>query len=332
MATIIDVAKKAGVSRTTVSRVLNKSPLVNAETRKNVLKTIHELKYTPNILARSMRSRKTKSFAVLIPEFTNLYYSELLKYIEIEARKKGYLAVVCTTEIDPEREKEYVLQLLRRNVDGFIFCWYRGVSEYREYLRDIVKKAPVVLLDQPSGGLPITSVYTDGYKGVKDLTNYLINKGHRKFGVIKNLGKFPVNQNRFRGFLSAVEENDLNAEECLVEEADYSMEGGYDAARRLLLRGNPTAVIAMDDTVAIGAMEYFINEKKLSIPGDIAVSGFDNISLSRLTSPPLTTVGQPIERIAAEATSQLINLVENASGENREIVLPPELIIRASTG
>jgi DNA-binding LacI/PurR family transcriptional regulator len=332
MATIFDVAKKAGVSRTTVSRVLNKSPLVNEQTRMAVLKTIKELEYIPNILARSMRTLKTKSFAVLIPEFTNLYYSELLKYIEIEARKKGYLAVVCTTEIDPELEREYVLQLLRRNVDGFIFCWYRSAGEYREYLRDIAKDVPVVLLDQPAGGLPITSVYTDGYKGIEDITTYIIKKGRRKLGVIKNLGTFTVNRNRFRGFLTAVEKNRLRIEDCLVEESDYSMEGGYAAAERMLTRGFPTAIIAMDDTVAIGAMEYLINEKKLSVPEDIAVSGFDNISLSRMTSPPLTTVSQPIERIAAEAASHLIKRIENKKVKNREIVLPLELKIRASTG
>lgn len=331
MSTILDVARLAGVSRTTVSRVLNNSHLVNREMRKRVLKTIRELNYRPSFLAQGMRLKRTNSFAILIPDFTNLYYSELVNYIEVEARKRGYLAIACTTEVDHEREREYVGQLLRRHIDGLIFCWYRGVNEEKSYLEELARRVSVVLLDQPAEGLPITSIYTDGHGGMRKITNYLIGKGHRKFAYIRGPIFCPAIQDRYRGFAAALAEHGLELESDLLGEGDFTIEGGYRAARRLLGRKKPTAVVTDDDLAAIGVLEC-CREKRLKVPEDLAVTGFDNILISAHITPMLTTVAQPIREIAEAATSELVSRIENKAAEGRTIVFPPRLVIRESSG
>ncbi len=333
MATISDIAKKTGFSRTTVSRALNSSKLLNEKTRKKILKAIKELNYSPSLLAQGMRRQKTNSFGVFIPEFKNYYYAELLQYIEIEAIKKGYLAIICTADKDPKREKEYVNQLLSRRVDGFIFCWYRGVHGYKNYLSEIVEQVPVVLLDQLVEDIPVTSIYSDGYQGMKDVTHYLIKKGHTRFSIITTLASssYSAVNYRFEGFLSALQESNIALESKMVEKCVYGIEEGYEAAKRLLKRGMPHVIITEDDLNAAGVIRY-LHERKISVPQEIAVTGFDNISLSRYTIPQITTVAQPIQTIAREAITQLVNNIENKVVENKKIIFPTELIIRESTG
>ena len=164
MPTIFDVARRAGVSKTTVSRVLNHPELVNEETKRRVRGIMEELSYTPSILAQGMRAQRTKSFGVVIPDFKNLYYAEFLEHVEIAARHHGYIAIICSTDIDPDREREYITKLIMRQVDGLIMCWYKSVTANRDFLVKLAKKLPVVIMDQPSQGLPVSSVYTDGYQ------------------------------------------------------------------------------------------------------------------------------------------------------------------------
>jgi LacI family transcriptional regulator len=330
MATISDVAKKAGVSEATVSRVLNNTAVVNRETRKRVLDAIDELHYTPSFLAKGMRRKKTSTFGVIIPDFRNLYYSELLKAIEDEARLHEYIAIICTGEMNAERERAYVDYLLSRQVEGLMLCCYVNIMENKSFIQKVAQKVPIIVMDQPSGNLPVSAAYADGYKGFKMLLSYLIEKGHRNIGMIRSLRRYPCSESRFIGYVDTLKENGITVDPNLIEESEFTAAGGYDAAKKLLAKSKPTAIVGVNDLIASGALKY-IREKGYSVPDDIAIAGFDNIALSSLVSPQLTTVNIPVEEIAHEAINQLIKKIQNPRVRNRDIVIETQLIIRQST-
>jgi LacI family transcriptional regulator len=330
MATISDVAVKAGVSKATVSRVLNNTAVVNKKTRIRVLKAIEELNYTPSFLAKGMRRKKTSTFGIIIPDFRNLYYSELLKSLEDEARKHDYIAIICTGEMNAEREREYIEYLLSRQVEGLILCCYVNIMENKAYIQHIARKIPIIVMDQPSVGLPLSSAYADGYKGFRKLLSYLIEKGHRKIGMIRSMHRYPCSESRFIGYKDTLEEHGIVVDQNLIEESEFTAAGGYDAAKRLLGRSKPTAIVGVNDLIAIGVLKY-VREMGYSVPGDIAIAGFDNIALSSLVSPQLTTVNIPVEQVAEEAITQLVRKIKNPRSRNRDIVIDTELVIRQST-
>jgi len=331
MANIHDVAEKAGVSITTVSRVIHNFSPVNSETRKRVLQAIEELQYKPSIIAQGMRGQKTRSIGVLIPDFTSYYYSELLNYIEMEARAQGYLAIMCTTETDAAREKEYFSDLIRRQIDGFILCWYRGGQGKLHYLREVIKRVPLLVMDQPASGLRASAVYTDGYKGMRRLTEAFIRQGHRKIAMIRDLKHYSANERRFKGYLDALKDNDIEVIENVIEQCEISIESGYGATERLFRTTNPTALIAIDDLTAIGALQY-CNDQHISVPGELSITGFDDISLARFVSPRLSTIAQPVREMAQCATQQIIKEIEDTRNvEKREFVFEPRIVLRETT-
>ena len=330
MPTILDVARKAAVSKTTVSRVLNHPELVNEKTKQRVYAVMEELNYAPSMLAQGMRAQRTRSFGVVIPDFKNLYYAGFVANVEIAARKHGYTAIMCSTDIDPEREKEYITKLIQRQVDGLIICWYKNVSDSRSYLEKLAKQLPIVIMDQPSQGLPVSSVYTDGFKGIAALTRHVIECGHRRIGIIRSLKKYHVGNKRYDGYLSALKEGGIGFDEDLVEESEWTAAGAALATERVLSRTDPTAIIAVTDLMALGVLKCLI-DKGYRVPEDIAVAGFDDISFSSLMSPELTTIAQPVDSMAQKATEQLIRRIEDRHVRNRDIELENRLIVREST-
>jgi DNA-binding LacI/PurR family transcriptional regulator len=329
MPTISDVSRLAGVSKTTVSRVLNTPELVNRETRERVLDVIKKLDYAPSMIARGMRGQKTRMIGVIIPDFTNLYYSEFLKHVEECAIGEGYLALICSTEANPE--KEFIEKLRRRQIEGLILCRYESVRDDENYFTRLARDLPVVITDQPSGGLPLSAVMTDSRKGIRMLTAHLVERGCGKIAILGGRRIYPFAVERFGGYADALKAAGIALDERLCEECDCTADGGYRAAERLLKRAVPEAVVAVTDLIAIGALRC-IQSGGYAVPGDIALGGFDNILLASLTSPQLTTVEQPIEEIAREAVGQLIRKVRNRKVRNRDIVLENRLIVRESTG
>jgi DNA-binding LacI/PurR family transcriptional regulator len=330
MATISDVARKAGVSKATVSRVLNNTAVVNKDTRKRVLEAIESLSYTPSFLAKGMRRKKTSTFGVIIPDFRNPYYSELLKSIEEEARKHEYIALICTGEMNADREREYIHYLLSRQVEGLVLCCYVSIMENETFIQNLAKRVPIIVMDQPSFGLPVSSAYADGYKGFGKLLTYLIEKGHKRIGMIRSLHRYPCSESRFLGYRDTMENHGIDLDTDLIEESEFTAAGGYEAAKRMLSRSKPTAIIGVNDLLAIGALKY-ISEKGYDVPGEIAIAGHDNIALSSLVSPQLTTVNIPVDQIAEEAISQLIRKIQNPRSRNSDIVIDTQLVIRQST-
>jgi DNA-binding LacI/PurR family transcriptional regulator len=331
MPTISDVSRLAGVSKTTVSRVLNTPELVNRGTRERVLEVIKKLDYAPSVIARGMRGQKTRMIGVIIPDFTNLYYSEFLKHVEECAIGEGYIALICSTEADPAKEKEFIEKLRRRQIEGLILCRYEGVKEDESYFGRLARDLPVVITDQPSCGLPLSAVLTDSRKGIRALAAHLLERGCRRIAILGGRRVYPFAVERFGGYADALKDAGVALDERLCEECDCTADGGYRAAERLLKRAVPEAVVAVTDLIAIGALRC-IQSEGYAVPGDISLGGFDNILLSSLTSPQLTTVEQPIEEIAREAVGQLIRKVRNNRVRNRDIVLENRLVVRESTG
>jgi DNA-binding LacI/PurR family transcriptional regulator len=331
MPTISDVSRLAGVSKTTVSRVLNAPELVNRKTRERVLGVIKKLDYAPSMIARGMRGQKTRMIGVIIPDFTNLYYSEFLKHVEECAIGEGYLALICSTEANREKEKEFIEMLRRRQIEGLILCRYEGVKEDEDFFVRLARDIPIVITDQASRGLPLSAVLTDSRKGIRTLTAHLIERGCRKIAILGGRRIYPFAVERFGGYTDALNAAGIALDERLCEECDCTADGGYRAAERILNRVLPEAFVAVTDLIAIGALRC-IQSGGYAVPGDIALGGFDNILLSLLTSPRLTTVEQPIEEIAREAVGQLIRKVRNKRVRNRDIVLENRLIVRESTG
>jgi DNA-binding LacI/PurR family transcriptional regulator len=334
MATIRDVAAKAGVSKATVSRVLNNKSVVNSRTRERILGVIRELDYTPSFLAKGMRNQNSGTIGVVVPDFNNLYYSEFLTHVQREIRLTEYTSIICSVESDIEQENEYVNRLVeRQQIEGLILCWYFQAMEDRLFLRKLSRKLPIVLMDESADGLPVSSVYSDHYKGLRQLTEHLIGKGHKRIAIIKSIRRHTIGDMRFRGYLDAMREAGLAVSDDLIQESEWTVPAGYEACNRLLdgrVSPKPTAIVAANDLIAIGVLMN-LNERKLSVPDTIAIAGYDDISLAKAVYPPLTTVREHIEKKAKIAVQLLIERIKNSRKRNREVVLEPELVVRGST-
>jgi DNA-binding LacI/PurR family transcriptional regulator len=332
MATIKDVATMAGVSVTTVSRVINNTAPVNEMTKKNVLDAMKELKYTPSIIAQGMRTKKSRSVAVIIPDYINMFYNELFKGLHDEAKKAGYSVIIASVGYDSSDEISCINDLINRNIDGIIVCTYKGDKETIEYLLKVSKDLPVIFMDNFDIEKPINMVYVDGYEGIKQITNHLIAKGYRKIAFIKPIKRYKVANDRYNGYVDALKQSNISFNEDLIYEGDYRIESGYEAAKYLLSNSKmkPEAIVAANDMMAIGVIKY-IKSKKIKIPEDIAVAGFDNIYFSTLISPTLTTYAQPIKELAEKAIKLFINKVKHPTTKNKKVVLKGKLIIREST-
>ncbi len=332
MATIKDVAKLAGVSVTTVSRAFNNTAPVNEKTKERIMQAIEELNYTPSIIAQGMRTKKSKTIGVIIPDYLNPFYHVLFKYVENEARQEGYHVIISSTGEDTTDEDNYINDLVNRNVDGIIVCSYKGQQETIEKLIKISKKIPVVFLDNLQAKRQTNAIYVDGYTGIKRITEHLIQLGHREIAFIKSLERYNVANDRYQGYLDAMKKAGLNVKKELVYEGNYHIESGCQAAKYFLenKRISLTAIVSSTDLMALGVMNY-LKSQGYQIPQDIAVAGFDDIYMSKLTTPPLTTYKQPIKDIAKKAVKLILHQLNHPKTEKKQIKLEGELVIRRST-
>ena len=332
MTTIKDIARQAGVSITTVSRVLNNTAPVNEETRKSILKAIEEYNYTPSIMAQGMRTKKSKTLSVIIPDYKNPFYHELFKYMEDAARKEGYHVIVTSTGEDAVDEIGYIKDLVNRNIDGIVIFSYKGDKETVKYLVELSSTLPVIFMDNLQLSKPVNMVYTDGYVGIKEITRHLINLGHKEIAFIKPLSGYKSANDRYDGYMDMLSEAGLTFRPELVYEGNFHIESGYKAAEFFFTgeKLKPTAIVSSTDLMAIGAMNY-IKFKGLRVPEDVAIAGFDDIYISKIMFPPITTYKQPLKDIADEAIKQLIHKINHPSAKSKKVVLNGELVVRRST-
>ena len=333
MANIRDVAKRAGVSITTVSRVINNIDPVNPETRIAVEQAMADLDYVPNQLARGMRTKKTNTIGVVIPEFINSFYHELFQYIEEQAALVGYSVFVCTTREHTDQGIDQIKELISRRIDGIILCTYRGHEKMMIYLEQVAQDIPVIFLDNLGRNYKVNSIYTNGFSAMERMILHLADLGHFNIAFIKGLEQYPVANDRFTGFKHGMEKCGLRVDQSYIFEGNYSLQSGYRAAQYFIEecpKGPPDAIVAASDLMAIGAMNYLLS-KGIGIPQDIAIAGYDDISLAKLMVPSLTTTAQPIREIAKQSINLIINSKDEKTKEKKNLILEGVLKIRHST-
>ena len=329
MATIQDVAREAGVSTATVSRILSNSTNVLPETRGRVLEVIHRMNYYPNRLARQFRTQETGLILVLIPELGNTFYYEILSGIEMKAAEKGYHVVTAEIHNDAGLEAYYFDCLKQKQVDGIITFTAKLDPVHLETLAN---EFPVVMACRYYEGVQLPNVTIDNRRAACDITNYLLNLGHRRICCLAGDTDILLYQDRLNGYREALERRGIEAQPEWIRESEPSLQGGYDAVMQLANNGvSFSAVAACGDTLAIGAIKA-LRDLGYRVPEDVAVTGFDDIELSVLFSPTLTTVRQPKKQIGIKSMEKLLERIAGNTLASEQEVLNYELVIRESTG
>lgn len=337
MVTIFDVAKEAGVSKSTVSRVVNHDQRVKPETRAAVEAAIEKLDYSPSFIAQAIRSRKTRTIALIIPEYSNIFYSEMFRGVEDIALKYGYMVIVCNTERHVMTEIEYTDELLKRNIDGIIYNTYRTDDEMAEYLRQISEQIPIVHMNKVLGEENHDAyVCTDGFESNRNAVHYLYDIGKRKIGYVLNSEDISITEERFQGYVQGMKDCGLPLEQKWIYRVRREDEPNYiglgrDAGRYFAsLSERPDGVLTVTDMIAMGCITEW-NKLGIKIPEEISIIGFDNIYLSELTDPPLTTIAQPIRKLGQTAAEILIAQIQGHPVTNSQVVFEGKLIVRGTT-
>lgn len=338
MVKIIDVAKMAGVSKSTVSRVLNGEASVKESTRVAVQEAIEKLDYSPSYFAQGIRTRKTHTIAMLVPEYSNFFYSEMFQGAEDVALMNGYMVLVCSTLRRADSELAYIRELLRRNVDGIIFNTYAVNDETMEFLKRISDDLPIVLMNRLlSDDDRFSYVYTDGFAATRSAVSYLAERGHRSIGYIRNVRNISITEDRFEGYLAGMKDCGLpvdpaflyQMEEPVDPNPDYIDLGRRIGARIAASSKRPDALLSVIDMLAIGCIKE-CRRQGMRIPEDMSVVGFDNVSLSQLVEPELTTIAQPTRKLGQKAAQIIIDRINGKTTE-ANVAFAGELIVREST-
>lgn len=328
MPSIKDVARLAGVSIATVSRVVNNLDVVSDDTRKKIELAVKKLGYNPNLAARSLKRQSAKLLGLLVPDIENPYYATLAKQVEVEASASGYSVILCNTEGSGTSEQHYLKLLTGRLVDGIFLC--RGHIRESSLPGSGSRKIPVVVLEKDREDDFRASVMVDNHRVGELMAGHLLGLGHRLMACISEDIRILPFKRRVHGFMEEAAANALPVPESRRKVTGPRISDGRDAMRSLLdlpASRRPTAVYCSNDLLAFGAMQA-VMERGLSIPGDISVGGTDDIVQSAYIFPALTTVAQPFGEIAKHAMRLLLGM----EGATQDILLPPELKVRQSTG
>jgi len=329
-ATQADVAHLAGVSQTTVSYILNnKDANISDETRLRVMGAIEELGYIPNRAARTLRTSKTHTIACIIPEITNPFFYPVVRGIQDVAEAHNYDLVVYNSDLASNKEHKLLRSVQYSHIDGLIgFFIHLEPDDFRPLLYQGAAIVKSELGKVEYGDLPIDIVYVDNIKASATAVSYLIERGHRRIGLLGGASATPRDF-RIRGYRLALAEHDIPFDEALAVGGDFTLESGFEKMQRLLaLEVRPTAVFAANDLMAIGAMQA-IMDAELSVPEDIAVMGFDNIPSAKLVTPKLSTVEHFPQLLGKRAATLLFErLSGKAPKHGRSAELPFELVLR----
>jgi LacI family transcriptional regulator, repressor for deo operon, udp, cdd, tsx, nupC, and nupG len=327
---IYEVARRAGVSTATVSRVLSQPDVVAPDTRRKVIAAVERLGYTPNAAAANLRTLRTRKLLVTVPDISNPFFSLILRGIEDTALSEGYSVLLGDTQHDEGREERYAQMLRRKEADGLIFLGHRVPEAAAALVRSLPPgHAPIVNGCEFSSELGIPSVHIDNATAASDAMDHLYRLGHQRIGIVTGPLVSPLSRDRLHGATTRAKAAGA-AGDVVVVNGDFSIESGAVAGERLLDgRNPPTAIFCFNDEMAMGVLET-ARRRKQRVPDDLSVVGFDDIRFARHVDPPLTTVAQPMRQIG-EGTVRLLLDILQGKGAPRSVTLPHLLVVRAST-
>lgn len=327
MITIRQIAKIANVSRSTVSRVLNNSGYVNESTRKKVLQVIEETGYIPSEQAKSFRTKKTKVIGVILPTIQTETSGKIVSGIDDILFKNGYQILLANTNLDSKRELEFLELLTARRVEGIILIATNTSPTLVEKIQKL--GIPVVVIGQEIDGVP--NILFDDYNSAREVVSHLISKGHSKISIITVDEKdVAVGYNRFKGYLDACSESGLEIKDHWIQKGIFNIQSGYEAMQRIMEKPDrPTAVFAVTDRLAFGAMKYLKNNG-YEIPRDFAVVSIGSSEMSEYIDPQLTTVDYNRVEAGKKAAEELLSIIAEEKRQGDKIILHYQLIERKS--
>ena len=329
--TLEEVARLARVSRSTVSRVINDHPSVREETRQRVWEAIEESGYRPHAVARSLVTKRTRIVGMVIPEvvtalFTDPFFPILLRGATESCNEHGYQLMLSLFSSSGDRQESYQRLVRNAYLDGVMVA---AAALDDPLMSDLLHEGvPVVCVGRPPNGY-VHSVDVDNEGGARMAVEHLIRLGHRRIGILAGRLDMAAGQDRLEGYRQALAAHRIPVEEDLIVEGDFTENGGIVGVQRLL-PAEPSAVFVTSDTMSVGALKA-LRQAGRQVPRDISVVSFDDIPVASALEPPLTTVRQPISRMAALAVETLLDLIEHPDSGPRRIVLPTELVIRESS-
>ena len=330
---IKDVARKAGVSTATVSRVLGDFHGVRDKTKKKVLKAVAELNYEINAVARHLRQKKTKTIGIIVENVLSKFCSAIAKSVEDTNNKFGYNTILCNADENPEKELNYLKILKSNRVDGIILTPTGKNSKYVQHL--INSGTKVVLLDRLIEGVDCDAILVDNANGAYKAVKHLIDQGYRKIGIVSGILDRTTGAERLKGYLQAIEEAGIAKEDSLIKIGNFKKESGRKLTKELLEQSNkPKAIFTTNIDMSMGAL-LAIKEKGLTIPNDIGIVCFDDSDWALILEPSITVIRQPVYQLGSTAAELLIKKIEdeekNLDHKPTVVTLNTELIIRNST-
>jgi LacI family transcriptional regulator len=330
MPTVHDVAKLAGVSPITVSRVINNSGYISSLTRERVETAIKEIGYVPNTLARGLRSKRTNTLALIVTDITNPYFTSMARGVEDVAGASNYTVIYCNTDESEIKEEKYANILAQRQVDGVLLVPACGNAKIINFLAS--NDISVVVLDRRVSGANTDFVRSDSEDGANRLIKLLIGLGHERIAVITGPKKVSTAVDRVKGYRQALVDAGLNENE-LIYYGSFTQQSGYDFAKLAMLQSpRPTAIFAANNFILLGVVKA-MRELQLKVPEDVSVVGFDDFPESMLVKPFFTAVLQPAYEMGRMAAELLLKRISGElSGECQKIILPTEIIERESSG
>lgn len=330
--TMKDIAEMAGVSKSTVSRVINNTKPVSAEIRKRVEKVIEETNYKPSSVARSLAKKETHIIGLIIPDLANDFYTELVRGISEAAHEHGYNVFLCNTFRDHELELDFLEILKEKEVDAIIFTTFHITEEQKEFMRTYKKPIVTVNREFDDESLPlIPNIDIDNYKASYEAVEYLINTGHKRIGIIRASEEDKTCIDRLEAYQKALHDHGLECTSDLIIGKDFHFTSAYDEMYNILnSKERPDAMFCISDELACAAIKACL-DFGLRVPEDISIIGFDDIPLAKRYNPEITTVRQPIFDMGKVAMETVYDMITNKEEMIKNIILQHELIIREST-
>jgi LacI family transcriptional regulator len=322
--TILDVAKHAGVSKATVSRVINNNPKVNSAIRERVIATIQELGYRPSAIARSLANSTSNTLGLILPDITNPYFPVLARGIEDAAHRLGFTLFISNTDNDPDIEQEYIQKMVQQQVGGIILISSILGEDKVNALSQL--QIPFVLCDRLIDSSPFDTVSIDNYKASHEAVTHLISQGHTCIIHLAGPSLIQSAEMRKQAYVDAMHNHGL---EPMIQVGSFSYEAGFELMSSVLEEIKPSAVFAANDLIALGAMNA-IQHKGLRVPQDIAMVGCDDILFAQMSNPKLSTISVPAYQIGVTAVELLAERMRGVSVEARNVVVEHKFIQRES--